>query len=386
MKKLIIIGASYLQLPLILKAKEMGLETHVFAWEEGSVGKEYSDFFYPISIIEKEKILEITKQIKPAGIISIASDLAMYTVNYVASEMDLIGNSIFCTEVTTNKYAMRNQLEKCNLPCPNYNRINDIEDINLPDFQFPIIIKPTDRSGSRGITKINHKSELNYAVNVAYKHSFRKEIIIEEFIEGDEISIETISWQGKHYFLTGTDKETTGQPHFVETSQHQPSKYLNNLLKKKIIEITYNCLSALQVENGASHTELKITPNGDIYVIEVGARMGGDFIGSDLVQLSTGYDFVRAVIEIALGIFVEPEKTEENYSGVYFVCPQKQGKVKSILDNTGDYKNEIVKKEIQTKVGDYVKPITQSADRKGYYIYKSNQKLLEKNLIRLVIE
>lgn len=93
-KKIIIIGASYLQLPLLKKAKDMGIETHVFTWGEGAVSKEIAGYFYPLSIVEKEKILKVAKQLKSDGIISIASDLAMNTVNYIASKLGLIGNSI----------------------------------------------------------------------------------------------------------------------------------------------------------------------------------------------------------------------------------------------------------------------------------------------------
>ena len=97
MAKLAIIGASYLQLPLIKKAKARGIETHVFAWNCGDVVEKEADFFYPISIIEKKQILDKCKEIGVHGICSIASDLAIVTVNYVAEHMNLVGNSIACT-------------------------------------------------------------------------------------------------------------------------------------------------------------------------------------------------------------------------------------------------------------------------------------------------
>ena len=220
--KIAIIGANEFQNKLIIKAKEMGIETHVFAWEEGAVGKENSDFFYPISIIEKEKILEICKKIKIDGICSIASDLAMHTVNFVANELNLKGNSLECTELTTNKYKMRERLSKSNLPCPKYILINDIEKVNLDDLSFPLIVKPTDRSGSRGIYKVNNKSELEPAIKSALEESFSKEILIEEYILGDEYSIESISEKGIHKVLQITKKYTTGAPNFIERGHTEP--------------------------------------------------------------------------------------------------------------------------------------------------------------------
>jgi len=214
MRRIIIIGASYLQVPLIKKAKEMNIETHVFAWEDGAIGKKFCDYFYPISIIEKEEILKVAEKLKPNAVISIASDLAIITVNYLANELGLIGNSDFCTKVTTNKYKMRQVLSVNDLLCPKFVGTNDLSLIDLKELNFPLIIKPVDRSGSRGISIIYSLEELKGAFNRAFYESFSKEIIIEEFIKGKEISVEMISWKGEHYYLTCTDKETTGSPYF----------------------------------------------------------------------------------------------------------------------------------------------------------------------------
>ena len=110
-ERLAIIGANDFQNQLILKAKKMGYETHVFAWQCGDVGEKTADYFYPISIVEKEKILDVCRQIKPAGIVSIASDLANITVNFIAEQLGLVGNGMKCTQVSTNKHLMRQVFE-----------------------------------------------------------------------------------------------------------------------------------------------------------------------------------------------------------------------------------------------------------------------------------
>lgn len=99
---------------------------------------------------------------------------------------------------------------------------------------------------------------------------------------------------------------------------YQPST-LSAEMYAEIYVITENALNALGITNGASHSEYIITEEGEIYVIEIGGRMGGDFIGSDLVRLSTGYDFVKGVIDVALSTFNEPKLTESNHSGVFFM-------------------------------------------------------------------
>lgn len=167
MKKKIIIGANEFQYRLIEKAKELDFETHVFAWEEGAVAKSISDFFYPISIVEKEEILEKAKLIKPDAICTIATDLAMPTVNYIAKELNLVGNTLESTELTTNKFEMGERLFKYNLPRPWYKLIYEFNELDQKMLKFPLIIKPIDRSGSRGINKVLIIDELKTGIGLA---------------------------------------------------------------------------------------------------------------------------------------------------------------------------------------------------------------------------
>ncbi|MEI6555574.1 MAG: ATP-grasp domain-containing protein [Paludibacter sp.] len=366
MKKLAIIGASYLQLPLVLKAKEMGLETHCFAWEDGAVCKETADFFYPVSILEKEQILEICESIDIDGITSIASDAAVPTVNFVAGKMGLTGNSFADAAVCTDKYKMRRRFAEFNVSSPKF-VISD-EGYSVENFCFPVIVKPTDRSGSRGVKKIENQGDLQVAVARAKSESFSHQAIIEEYISGQEVSVESISWEGKHYILAITDKVTTGAPYFVELEHHQPSQ-LSEEIQQKIKSETLKALNALNIRFGASHSEFKITDGGDVFAIEVGARMGGDFIGSDLVQLSTSFDFVEAVVNVALGNFEEPQIHSKKCSGVYFLCKETEHLL-PVIEHPEKYK-EIIKAEITDT---NLKNIECSADRSGYLIYQSEKR------------
>jgi biotin carboxylase len=143
MKKLAVIGASYLQIPLVRKAKEMGIETHCFAWEEGAVCKEIADFFYPVSILEKEKILAICQQVHIDGITTIASDAAVPTVCYVAGNMGLTGNAFEDSFAATDKYLMRQRFAECSVSSPRF--VIATENYSTDNFRFPVIVKPTDR-------------------------------------------------------------------------------------------------------------------------------------------------------------------------------------------------------------------------------------------------
>ena len=306
-KNLAIIGASYLQLPLIEKAKEMGYITHVFAWAANDVGEKAADYFYPISVIEKEHILEVCKKIDICGICSIASDVAVITVNYVAEKMNLAGNTVASTPKCTNKHLMRQAFERNGDPSPKSFLVEDGVDVNSLDLTYPAIVKPTDRSGSRGIYKVNSAKEAEEVLETSESESFEKKVLIEEFVEGQEYSVEYISYKGKHYFLALTKKYTTGAPHFIETGHLEPAPVSDEILKK-IKRVVSHALDSLEIKNGASHSEIKIDDKGNIRIIEIGARMGGDCIGSELVRYSTGYDFVKMVIQVACG--EEPDFTQ----------------------------------------------------------------------------
>lgn len=298
---LAIIGASYLQLPLIKKAKEMGYKTHVFAWAADDVGEKEADYFYPISIVEKEEILDKCKSIGICGICSIASDLAVITVNYVANELGLVCNSMNSTYKSTNKHAMRMAFEQFGDPSPKSIQFENDKELKNIDISYPAIVKPTDRSGSRGIYKVFSKEEAIQVANDVLSQSLEHKALIEEYVEGQEYSVEYISYKGRHYFLAVTQKYTTGAPHFIEKGHLEPALIdldeLQNI--KRIVE---HALNTLEIKNGASHSEVKIDKNGQIKIIEIGARMGGDCIGSDLVRYSTGFDFVKMVIEVACGV------------------------------------------------------------------------------------
>lgn len=368
-EKLVIIGANDFQNQLILKAKELGYETHVFAWRCGDIGESSADFFYPISIIEKEEILEKCKEIKPVGILSIASDLASVTVNYVAEKLGLIGNGIYSSLVSTNKYLMRKKFQEYNLPSPKYVKVSEIQECEKEIINYPIIVKPTDRSGSRGIYKVEYPNKLEKAISLAKQQSFEKEVLLEEFVEGEEFSVEYISYQGKHHFLAITKKYTTGAPNFIETGHLQPVEIEKNVLErvKKIVEKGLDCLG---IKNGASHSEIKINDNS-IKIIEIGGRMGGDCIGSDLVKLSTGYDFMKMVIDVACGKRINLLRTGTAQSVlIRFLFTSKDFEILKKIESYDT--NLIYRKHIEKC--NQENGIHDSSERLGYYIISTHEK------------
>ena len=366
MTKIAIIGASYLQAPLIEKAKQLGLETHVFAWAANDVGERIADYFYPISIVEKEEILSKCVEIGVDGVCTIASDLAVITANYVADKMGLVGNSLECTLKSTNKHEMRNCFEMNGDPSPKSIRVSSVDDLKEIELSYPVIVKPLDRSGSRGITKLESVDGLEDAIRIAIEQGFEDAALVEEFVEGQEYSVEYISFKGKHQFLALTYKYTTGAPHFIETGHLEPAPIDEDKLSE-IKRVTEHALDSLGIKYGASHTEIKINKDGIIKIIEIGGRMGGDFIGSTLVKLSTGVDFVEQVIRVSLG--EEPNIIIEqgDYAGVRFIFD------KTDVDAFNRLKEERSDLLIDYEINEITEnKVTDSASRFGYFIVCAN--------------
>ena len=333
-----------MQQPVVERAKEMGLRTICFAWPEGAVCKDICDVFYPISITEKDEILRICREEHIDGVCTIASDVAAPTVAYIAEQMGLAGNSYESALRAHDKHLMREVFRDAQIPSPGFVCISKpVRGLEVRGLELPLIVKPSDRSGSLGVQKIERWEDLEPAVKEAQRVSLAGEALIEEFIEGREISVEMISCEGVHYALQITDKTTTEAPHFVELAHHQPSS-LPAEMQEKIFGITRRALDALGITSGASHSEYKITKEGRIVVMEIGGRMGGDFIGSDLVRLSTGYDFLEGVIRVALGEIVHPDPKPIARSSVEFIAPEN---VSCSAERTGYiiYKNDEIYKQ-----------------------------------------
>lgn len=322
-KDVVVIGANEFQLPLVLKAKQRGFFTHVFAWREGAVAAPEAYRFYPISITNIGEILDFCRGISPVAVVSVGSDLAAITVNRLANALGLPSNPPATASIATNKFEMRGALKSRGVPTPAFCSVGSGEDAYkaAEGMRLPIIVKPTDRSGSRGVTKLDSLQGLPKAVEEAIGHSFEKRAIIEEFAEGEEYSCECISQNGVHHVLAVTKKFTTGAPHFIETGHIQPAQ-LDDKQLDNIRSAVFAALDALQVTTGASHTEFKLQKDGSVFIIECGARMGGDCIGSDLVELSTGYDYLGMTLDAALGNKIElmPNAgTEPRFAAIRFI-------------------------------------------------------------------
>lgn len=362
--KIAVLGANKPLIPFYRQAKKLGYEIIGIAIKDGAVCREYCDRFYPVSFAEKDSVLEICKQENVDGIISFSLESALPTVSYVAGKLGLVSNSLESIALTSSKFEQRRALEAAHIPVPKYFLINDENSLDEVTCQYPVIVKPVDSGGSQGICKIDSPNQLSEAFNYAKTYSRTGSVIIEEFIDGREFSVEYISHNGKHYFLQITDKVTSGSPRFIEMQHHQPADIPDDI-KVRIKSMVEKTLSALMVSNSASHTEIKLNSRNELFIIETGARMGGDYISSDLVRLSTGYDFVDGAIKLAINNFEKPVITKEINSGVYFYS-KLAPEIGYIIKNHPKFP-EIVESEYEDGP---LMEARSNADRRGYFIYQ----------------
>lgn len=367
--RLVILGTNEYQNPLIVRAKELGYETHVYGVPSGQIGETTADVYHPINIMDYDALWNDVKELGAKGVASIASEVAMHPQNFLLRKMGIPCNSEWTEEVTTNKYLMRQAMKEAGVDSPNFMLVDKnmtLQDVKaaIKEFTYPLIVKPIDLSSSRGVFKIEAESNLEEAIEYAMSWSEEKKIILEEFVDGPEYSGDSIAYAGKYKLLAVTEKHTTGAPHFIETGHKQPAP-LTAEMRKKVEDTLYKAFAALKIEYGAIHPEFRINPEGRVLFMEIATRMGGDCIGSDLVAISTGMDYMGMVINCGCGI--EPYFTQ--------LWEPRLAEIKYIMNADDLAEFERIKKEcpeIITRQSEMQplsdKPVLKSADRAGYYI------------------
>ena len=371
MKKIMILGAGPLQLPAILAAKEMGLYVLAVDMDENSVGLRYADESAVVSTTDIPAVLRYAECSGIDGVMTLASDRPVRTVAAVAKRLGLVGLDEAAALNATNKAFMRDALRLSGVPIPVYYKAADYGEYiaAIQRFTNPCVVKPNDNSGSRGVFLISNPADsalVDSAFSYSRKSAHGGGLLVEEYMSGPEVSVETLSIHGDVHAIAVTDKLTTGAPHFVEMGHSEPSR-LPEETQERIVSVAKAAVRAIGIRVGPSHTELIVTEDGP-KIVELGARLGGDCITTHLVPLSTGVDMVRCCIEIALGN--EPDITAKLHKGAairYFSAGCGR-----IVDISGVELAESargIKHIAFTRgVGDLLPEVQSSADRVGFVI------------------
>ena len=370
MKRLLILGAPVFQIPVIEKAHEMGLYVGVVDLNKDAPAINYADEYFCASIKNYNEVIKIAEIFRPNGIMSGASDTSVVTVAQLCNVLGLPGHSIEAAINSTDKLKMLQAFSENNVNHPKFQVISR-EEINTAEISvgFPAVSKPVDSSGSRGISFIENEKTVIAALLNSADSSQSGNVLVEEYMEGPEVSVEMLVIDGTPYVLQITDKTTTGAPHFIEIGHCQPST-LDKNIQEEIRAIAKQAVLAVGLVNSVAHVEVKVTSEG-VKMVELGARLGGDCISSYLIDNSIlGIDMTKAAIKIALG--------EKNDISQYCFSGDSSV-VKFILDEVGEVAeisgiNEVasmdgvIKVLCTTKVGDKLSGNSENASRHIYVV------------------
>ncbi len=368
MKKLLIIGASVLQLPAIKRAKEMGFYVGVADYNPNAIGIPYADEYFNVSTIDVEGVVNTAKSFCPDGIMTLATDMPMRAIAAACKELKLPCISPDTAIKATDKGEMIKAFDEHGVEHPWYFIIpnHNAFECTVEKITYPCIMKPTDNAGSRGVVLCHDKRELQNGYTYASFESRSGAVIIEEYLQGPEFSVEVMVIDGEPKVLQITDKMTTGAPHFVEMGHTQPTCQPMDV-QERIKDLACRAVKALGINVGPAHVEIILTNNGP-KMVELGARMGGDCITSHLVPLSTGIDMVEATIRLACG--EHPDITPKYSKGSairYFET--KNGLIESIHGIDAAKAIPGVKEvSFVHHVGEIINDIDNSADRIGFVI------------------
>jgi biotin carboxylase len=378
MDKVLVVPAGVYQIPAILKAKEIGLKVITADNRPQNPGHKYADRSEFISTIDKDDILSLAKEENINAIFTMASDIALKTVNYVTRELGLIENlSDEVVETTCLKNRFRNFQKRYNFNHPDFRIVDDYSSFRsaLKELDFPLFIKPSDNSGSKGVYYIDNdiasSCDLQRVFATAMSFSRNNIVCIEKKLEGMEIGGDALIINGKIAFCALTNKYITPHPSYIPIGHSMPS-LLSDDVKKQVIESLQLAVSALNIECSPLNFDI-IVGSDSISILEMSPRLGGNCIPA-IVQLGTGYDMVEAALQISLGVTPKvPESIELKPTGVRILRSNHDGILVS-YSNLEEFKNK--RRKLLEIIMDYtpgsaIKCYSQGADRIGHLICQS---------------
>ena len=368
-KKILILGVGNAQLDAIKLCNELGFKVFAISYRDEGPGREFTDKFDVINIIDKNAVLKYVNKNDIDIVYSVGSDIAMPTIGYVSEKT---GKPLFVSEsiaeLLQNKGLLRRFLMENNLSPVPFKTFSKIDAASSWDI-FPAIIKPVDSQGQRGIYEVNNFEEVKKYFPEAIKHSRANEVIIEKYINGPEISVNTFVYNGKVIYNFITDRFVVeNEPGGIVCGHRLPSKS-PELIQKKADELTRKIISALKIKNGPVYFQLKYTSN-DVFVIEITPRFDGCHIwrlikskyNIDLLTLT--FNLLNNNLKISenefktqVSQYIEPLRID------FFL--QKPGTPAEINSE----KNEnVLYKEWYYSNGEIVRPINGHLDKTGYQI------------------
>lgn len=377
MKKILLLGGAMQQIPSIKKAKELGYYTITCDYLPDNPGHKLADEYYNVSTTDKEAVLELAKRLKIDGVVAYASDPAAPTAAYVAEQLGLPGNPVASVHLLTQKDLFREFLTKHGFHSPKAKGFCCYEEAleGIKEFRFPVMVKPVDSSGSKGVVKIYSENQLEAAVEEALAYSRSKRIVVEEFIQkkGYQVSGDGFSVDGELVFTSYGNELYSGNGlrEYVALGEFWPS-LLEPEMKKKIDDELQRLITALGMKTCAYNIEVIIDENDDVYILELGPRNGGSYI-PQLIQYATGVDLVEYTIKGAVGedcAGLTMADTKGVWSN-YMILSTQDGVFDHIWFDDAFEKNNLLEVHCSYKPGDEVWVYKNTTHSLGTILFKA---------------
>lgn len=297
------LGGGFLQTFVIKKAKELGYFIHVLDANPKAEGFKYADKYAVINIVDEEACLKYARENNVDGVLTAATDYSVLSMSRIATELNLPGINYESAKLIKNKAAVRKCLYDAHADDTGYSyEIHSIEEAEKykGEIKYPVMVKPCDGSGSRGASRVDSSDNFVNACIFAMEGSITHRAVAEPFIHGKEYGVESFVNNGSIHILAVMQKEMTQPPYYAELGHAIPSG-LTNELETKVKECVTKALIALNVNHGSVNMDLLITNDGNVHIVDIGARMGGNLIGSHIIPIGTGIDYMGNMIKAAVG-------------------------------------------------------------------------------------
>lgn len=373
MKKILIIGAGFGQLPAIRCAKKLGLETICIDRNPLAIGMKIADYSYVIDVKDYEGALEVARKHGVSGVMTMQSDLPVPTIGFINDRLELRGVSFQAAMNCSNKILTRNFLLQKNCEQPKFkittNITQAIEAANI--LGYPCVVKAPDSSGSRGVTKVCKEEDILRAWDEGLKYTQEKRLLVEEYIEGLEFGAQTFSVDGKCDIVLLHNDTLSPSPYMIPIGHSFPFKYLSEGERDTAIYAIKLAVEALGIKDGPANVDLILDKNTNrIKIIEIGARIGATCL-PELVTYYTGLDWVEATIRSAIGAPPSLDILEENPVAGVIVQSPKDGTLVN-FSIPSDISPEIIEFEITADKGSVVNRLRKGTDRIGKVIAKGS--------------
>ena len=396
-KWLVSVTAGTIQCHGIIEAKKIGLKVLSIDEDPNAKGFNISDKIINLNLSKTNEILKIIKDLNLniVGAVSLCSDAGLILCAKIREYFDLPGEKVNTYSKFINKGVFRTILSENLIRDPHWVLVSSPSDARsyIDKFNCPLIIKPTESSGSRGVSKINSKTQnnLDLLINKAFEYSKNNEVIIESYMDGYECTVETFTDNGITSVLAITEKLKVDNTDGLIASELRTFNREPRIYNEISILIT-KAIKIMGFNYGPCHSEVIVMKSGKIGIVEIGARGGGFLVFNSLVPLISGINIAKLTILQSVGMEVKIGKVQKNHAILKFIIP-KNGRIKSI--SGFDKINEIEGLSAQSfvKIGDNVKFSESDGDRLGYILsshkcYDQAEKLIinNENLIKFMYD